>query len=112
MSTMTIEVLYVSGCPNHSRAVRAITRVLKECGLEEQITQIKVTDRDHAIALAFPGSPTVRINGADIEPELPQLNSYGVACRTYLVNGKRQGIPHRNWIYDAICGVASRNGSR
>jgi hypothetical protein len=99
---MKIEVLFVSDCPNHPLVINTITGILKECGLPEQISEVKVTDSDHAIALSFPGSPTIRINGTDIEPESPQVGSYGVSCRTYMVNGKRQGVPYQDWIRDAI----------
>ena len=99
---MMIELLYVPDCPNHSPVVTTVTELLKECGLEEQIRNIEVIDSERAIAMAFPGSPTVRINGTDIEGDLPQVNSYGLTCRTYIVNGKRQGVPHRDWIHDAI----------
>lgn len=104
---MKIEVLYVSDCPNHYPVVTTITEILKECGLEEQISEIEVTDSEHAIAMAFPGSPTVRVDGADIEGDLPHVNAYGLTCRTYMVNGKRQGVPHRDWIHDAIMRAAS-----
>ena len=109
---MKIEVLYVSDCPNHAPVVTTITEILKECGLEEQIREIEVTDSERAIAMAFPGSPTVRINGTDIECDLPQVNSSGLTCRTYIVNGKRQSVPHRDWIRDAIMRAASVESGR
>ena len=99
---MKIEVLYVPECPNHPPVIEAVADVLRECGLREQITEIKVTDSHHAVALEFPGSPTIRIDGTDIEPDLPQAISYGLMCRTYMVDGKRQGVPRREWIRDAI----------
>ena len=109
---MNIEILYTSDCPNFPQTVETITKVLEECGLKEQITPIEVTDQELAVRLAFPGSPTVRINGSDVEPELPPTYSYGLTCRTYMVNGKRQGAPHYDWIHDAICRVASCQGRR
>ena len=99
---MKIEVLYVSGCPNHPPVIKTIAEVLRECGLQEQITEIEVTGSDAAVALEFPGSPTIRIDGTDIEPDLHQANSYGLMCRTYIVDGKPKGVPRREWIRDAI----------
>lgn len=99
---MKIEVLYVSECPNHPSVMKTISEVLRESGLPEDISEIKVSDLDHAIALEFPGSPTIRIDGTDVQPDLPQANSYGLTCRIYMVDGKRQGVPPRDWIRDAI----------
>ena len=107
---MKIEVLYFSGCPNHPPVIKTIAEVLREYGLQEQITEINVTDSDHAVALEFPGSPTIRIDGTDIEPDLPQTNSYGLMCRTYMVDDKRQGVPRREWIRDAIMRALKQHG--
>jgi hypothetical protein len=61
-----------------------------------------VTDPDQAMEIAFPGSPTVRVDGEDVEPHLPVLTSHGLTCRTYIAGDKRQGVPPREWICSAI----------
>jgi hypothetical protein len=99
---LKVELLYFSGCPNYPPALRVLTDVLRECGLDENVTEIAVRDFHHATALAFPGSPTVRINGRDIEGELSPLRSFGLMCRTYMVEGKPQGVPPAEWIHKAV----------
>jgi len=105
---MKIEVLYISECPNRSPAVETIREILREYQLPQQITEIKVTDLAQALGLDFPGSPTIRVNGKDVEPNLPELNSHGLTCRTYLAEGKPQGVPKREWIHNAVVAALRR----
>jgi len=97
-----IELLYIPDCPNYALAVQTVREALRERGLPEEIVEIEVSDPAQAIALCFPGSPTIRINGQDIEPGMTECGHHGVACRTYLLEGKRQGIPQRERISQAI----------
>ena len=52
--------------------------------------------------MGFLGSPSVRINGLDIESEERSLKSYGLSCRTYLDGAKRSGLPSSELIRLAI----------
>jgi len=65
---MKIEVLYISECPNHAPVVESIRGILRDNQLPAEITEIEVTDSAQAIAMGFPGSPTIRVNGEDVEP--------------------------------------------
>jgi hypothetical protein len=94
---MKIEVLYVPGCPNHSPAVEAVMRVLAAESLRTELFQVPVRSEGEARALRFPGSPTIRINGRDVEPE-SALN-YGLACRLY---GNGTGLPGEAAIRTAV----------
>ncbi len=78
--------------------------------MEEKITaavvEIPVADQITAERLGFPGSPTVRIDGIDVdEPGAPQTGS--LSCRTYAAEGRRQGVPPVELIRRAI--QAARN---
>ena len=99
---MKVELLYIPDCPNHLPAVETVRDVLRERGLPQDILQIEVIDPAQAAALFFPGSPTVRVDGKDVEPNVTVVASFGISCRTYLVDGRRQGVPRREWIRDAI----------
>ena len=79
---MKIEVLFVPNCPNHRVAVDRVREVLSTEGLQLQINEILVRDADMAQVLKFPGSPTVRINGADVEPSAHE-SGFGIMCRIY-----------------------------
>ena len=78
---MRIQVLYVPGCPNHEAAISSVNEVLRAEKMAAVIEEVEVSDAAAAQALRFPGSPTIRINGVDAEPN-EQL-SFGLACRLY-----------------------------
>jgi hypothetical protein len=99
---MKIELLYMRDCPNHLPTVETITAVLRERGFPADITEIEIDSADQAIRFAFPGSPTVRIDGRDVEPDVVLPMHFGLSCRSYVVNGRRQGVPDREWIRQAI----------
>ena len=99
---MKVELLYVRDCPNHLPTLEVIRSVLRDENLPQEVTQIEVADAGRAGKLSFQGSPTVRVNGKDVEPGLNPFPVYGVSCRTYFVDGRLGGIPARVWIRDAI----------
>jgi hypothetical protein len=101
---VTIEVLYVDGCPNVPPTMDGLKRVLGENGVKSPVTLIRVHDHEAAQALRFLGSPTVRINGVDIEPSARSRSNYGLMCRTYPGSG---GVPSDQLIRQAIAGARS-----
>jgi hypothetical protein len=88
---MRIEILYVPGCPNYQPVVEQVQRVLATESVKAGVTGIPVTTEGQAKALLFPGSPTVRINGEDVEPpRTGHTNATGLTCRLY---ANRTGVP-------------------
>jgi hypothetical protein len=85
---MKIEVLYVPDCPNFQPAVERIRKVLAAGALRADIEGVAVNSAAEAEALHFPGSPTIRIDGTDVDE--PQTNATGLACRLYASSG---GVP-------------------
>ena len=80
---MRIEVLYFDGCPNHAPTVARIQQVVADLGLQVGIEEIHVTSLEDAQRLRFLGSPTVLVNGVDIEPSAQGSTHYGLSCRVY-----------------------------
>ncbi len=99
---MKIEVFYFDGCPNHLPAVDLIREALKEKGVPAEIAEVKVEDETTARALGFLGSPSIRVNGFDVEAAARSSKDFGMMCRTYLEDGKRVGLPSREMIRAAI----------
>lgn len=99
---MRVELLHIPDCPNCEVATRLLKEILHEHGLPPKIAELSVTDFAQAEALAFPGSPTIRIDGKDVDPTFPDQGYRGLSCRTYIVDGKRQGVPSRAMISLAI----------
>jgi hypothetical protein len=99
---MRIEVLYVPGCPNYEPAVERIRKVLVSESVQVGIRAVSVNTEAEAKALLFPGSPTVRINGEDVEPTrtVPSLS-----CRLY---ANRSGVPSEELLRIAISNAKRR----
>jgi hypothetical protein len=94
---MRVEILYVPGCPNHAPALSRLRDTLRTESLDIRVQEIAVTDEAAARSLSFPGSPTIRVNGLDVEhaEKLP----VGLACRLYR-NGT--GVPSTETLQQAI----------
>ncbi len=99
---MKVEVLYFEGCPNHAPTVEKVGAELQSLGQPKEIREVEVRTQAEAEALGFLGSPSVRINGLDIEPEARNLTGYGMSCRTYLEGTVRSGVPSRDLIRHAL----------
>lgn len=99
---MKVEVLYFKGCPNHLPTVERLREALHKMGLHDKICEIEVDSHDKAEATAFLGSPSVRINGVDIEPSARGARAFGLTCRTYMDGATRTGLPSRELISEAI----------
>ena len=113
---MKIEILYFDGCPNHEPAVERVEAVLKEEGIGATISEVNVRDAAVAREVGFLGSPSIRVNGVDIEPAARSEQDDGMMCRTYVVNGRREGLPSREMLCEAVLaaqsGIASTSESR
>jgi len=99
---MKIEVLYFDGCPNHKPAVERVHQLLVEEGVSAEVAEVNVSDESIAQKVGFLGSPSIRVNGLDIEPEARAARDYGMMCRTYAVSGRREGLPSREMLRQAI----------
>ena len=74
---MKIEILYLDGCPHFPATVASVKRCLGQFGLIFPVIETRVTDQDMAVKVGFVGSPTIRINGLDIEPSARQRTLLG-----------------------------------
>jgi hypothetical protein len=99
---MKIEFLWFDDCPNHEAARALLLSVLQERRIDAPIEDIDATDPDKANRLRFPGSPTIRIDGVDIEPGFVDPEEYTPRCRIYFTNAGMVGVPERIWIEQAL----------
>ncbi len=80
---MQIEVLYFDGCPNHAPTVTLVKQIAADLGLKVGVEEINVTSAEEVQRLRFLGSPTVRVNGVDIDPTARDRTHYALSCRVY-----------------------------
>ena len=97
-SRVTIEVLYFAGCPNLEPTLTLARNVAYDLGIEPEIRQIAVDTPRDAEALAFLGSPSVRVNGRDIEPAANERTDFALGCRIYGAGG----VPPRELVVTAL----------
>lgn len=99
---MKVEVLYIAGCPNHKPAVARVQQALGEAGLSADIEEMEVRDAAMAQRVCFLGSPSVRVNGLDVEKEARATQSFGFGCRSYAEAARRTGLPSLELIRKAL----------
>ena len=104
MPSTTIEILYFDGCPNHERLVEHLPGILEAGGIAANVELRRIADEETAVAERFLGSPTVRVNGRDIEAAAAEREDYGLKCRIYRTETGVTGMPPDELILAAIGG--------
>lgn len=95
---MRVEVLYSEGCPNHEALVRRLRELLAGADIEQRAVEtIEAAERER-----FLGSPTVRIDGIDIDPGAGERADFGLKCRLYATEEGLRGEPPDAWILRAV----------
>ena len=102
MASQSVEVLYFEGCPNHEAARELVERVATDVGVEIDLRLTEVTSPEEAERLRFLGSPSVRVNGHDVEPGSSDIETYVLACRIYRTNAGLRGTPSEEWVRAAL----------
>jgi len=100
------------------QAVAEITPILEECGYNISCNKIHIQNEEQARELKFMSSPTIRINGQDIQPEISEqacdccsslAGNTTVDCRVWVFNGKEYWAPPKSMIINAILSRAYSN---
>lgn len=99
---MRVEVLSFEGCPNAEAAVELVHEVVKELRVDADVCEIRIESPEEAERLRFLGSPTVRVDGRDVEHGTDQRTDYALACRVYRTSAGTAGRPDRQWIVQAV----------
>jgi hypothetical protein len=101
-SKPVIEILTFSGCPNRERALALVSEILAEAGAEADVRLVDVPDPETAKRTRFLGSPTIRVNGRDIEPGADERREFVLSCRVFRTDGGLTGEPDPRWLHDAL----------
>ena len=75
--TLDVRVLHIMGCENAAATVSLVSEIRDNIGLVADLQVIEVRDQEQAETLQFLGSPTVQINGQDIDPAVRGKLTYG-----------------------------------
>jgi len=99
---MKVELYYFDSCPSYLRALENTREALRLEGLPEDVALIAVESAADAQAKRFIGSPTIRINGVDVEGPEAEDNGYGFGCRIYADGGSTTGWPSVEKVRQAL----------
>lgn len=97
-----IEVLYFNGCPSTDAFLPRLRDVLAQLGATDRLRLRRVETIGDAARERFLGSPTVRVDGSDIEPGADARTDYGLKCRLYRTESGMQGEPPVDWVLAAL----------
>ncbi len=114
-----IEFMYLdlSSCDrcqgtDHSldEAISEVARVLEAADIELVVHKIHVQSEEQALKLRFMSSPTIRVNGRDIQLDVKEspcescgdLCGEDVDCRVWIYQGKEYTSPPKGMIINAI----------
>ena len=99
---MHVELLFFEDCPSHAAFLPRLRKLLNQAGVTAEIEQRRVQSDEAAHAERFLGSPTLRIDGVDIDPHAGERSDYGLRCRLYPTAEGLQGMPPDAWVLDAL----------
>jgi hypothetical protein len=78
-----VELLWWEECPSWERALADLRAAMDEVGLDPESVEVtEIPTEDDAERLSFIGSPTIRVDGEDIQPP-GATEPVGLTCRIY-----------------------------
>jgi hypothetical protein len=98
-----IELLWWRECPSWERALDRLRTEMRRIGLDPDAVEVREIDTDEAAKHEqFIGSPTIRIDGRDVQPP-GATEPVGLACRVYRTrDGRTSPLPDRADVRDAL----------
>jgi len=97
-----VELLWWEGCPSYPETVDDLKRVLAEEGVDAEVELLEVETDEQACAERFPGSPTIRLDGADVLPAA-EGEPFSLTCRVYrLRDGRISATPDPEDLREAV----------
>jgi hypothetical protein len=98
----SVELLYFDGCPHYEALLVRLGELLRTTGIDARIQLRNIADGAAAESQRFLGSPTVRVDGYDVEPGASERSDFGMTCRLYATHDGPVGMPLDTWILDAL----------
>jgi hypothetical protein len=102
MTQPKVELLFWEGCPSHPQALAQLREAMAELGLDPETVEVRhVGTDDRAEAEGFVGSPTIRVDGVDVQD--PGGEPVALTCRVYhRRDGRISPVPDPADVRDAL----------
>ena len=106
-----IEFLWWRECPSSDRALEVLRGEVEAAGFDPAAGEVsEVAGQAEAERLRFPGSPTIRVNGADVDPSGVEEQTFGLTCRVYRrADGRVSPLPDSDRIRAALRAASEGN---
>jgi hypothetical protein len=95
-----IELLYFDGCPSHEQLLPIVAQLAAQSGAELRLRRVESPEA--AERERFLGSPTVRVNGADVDTGAATRTDFGLKCRIYRSDAGQSPLPPEPWLRAAL----------
>jgi hypothetical protein len=96
---MEVELLYFDGCPGFERLLPRVRELVED---RAEVELQPVESPEEAERVRFLGSPTLRVNGEDVDPTAAERSDYGMKCRLYRTGDGQLHAPPGEWIRHAL----------
>ena len=102
VAVVKVELLFWEECPSYPEAQALLEDVLRGRGIDADVEVREVKTQAEAEELRFPGSPTIRIDGHDVDPVGAEARP-ALTCRIYhLPDGRVSPVPSREQLEAAL----------
>jgi hypothetical protein len=110
MTQPRVELLFWDGCPSHPQALEQLRATMADLGLDPDSVLVREIDTERRAGdEAFVGSPTIRVDGEDVDPP-PAGEPVGLTCRVYrLRDGRFSPTPDPATVRAALSNALTRS---
>ena len=102
MPQTNIELFYFEGCPSWERALQNLEEALHLEGVKIPVLRVLVQSDQEAQRTHFLGSPTIRIDGVDLDGPEADTRPFMLGCRIYPEGDRAVGWPSAEVIRRAL----------
>jgi hypothetical protein len=100
---LKVQFQFFADCPSHASALERLKEVLAEERVDAELDVVEVESEEQAERLNFPGSPTILVDGRDIDSQGREGQPVGLTCRVYtLEDGRFSPLPSKDMIRRAL----------
>jgi hypothetical protein len=99
---MHVELFYVEGCPSHEAFLPRLRELLAQAGADVPLELRRLESDAAARRERFLGSPTLRVDGIDVDPGAGDRTDFGLTCRLYPAAEGLRGSPSDEWVLSAL----------
>lgn len=106
-----VEILVRPDCPNRTMALAVVERAIAAAGVPVELEVVDLEAEAQAKDLRCLGSPSVLVDGLDVEPGATGRRDFTISCRLYRCGTGLQGWPEESWVRSAVLVASAQPAS-